>query len=169
MNSHPLSPLLLSHIVLSGLPSFVSSSLHVLFFILKLFALYPFYLTGFFFFLSLWFFSHPPLLSSLLSLSFLFQLSLLSRVSLDWPSSPLLIELEWHAAETVVAVLMGRSIWTDMEHLEHKLDSTESTEVSCTVLARNFKGHFPIFLSCRNEAMFTMWGVGYLCCHLCVL
>lgn len=48
-------------------------------------------------------------------------LSLLSPVTSYQPSSPVLIYMEWLAAETIVAVLPGRSICADMEHLQQQL------------------------------------------------
>ena len=115
MNWHPLSPLSLSHVVLSAYPRSLSPLCTNSFsscnsppwFSLSLLCIF------FLFHLSLRFYPLP----------LLDQLSLLSPVSLDRPSSPVLIDLEWHAAEAMGAVLLGRSICTDMERLQHQLDS----------------------------------------------
>lgn len=86
-----------------------------------------------------WSFSHPALLPTP---PLLLQLSLPSPVSLDQPSSPVLMDLEWRAAEAMRAESPGGSIRTEMERLQHQLDSTESTVASCWVTQAN--GLFPL-------------------------
>lgn len=52
------------------------------------------------------------------------QLSLQSPLSLDQAFSPVIIDLEWHDAEPKAAVLVGRSLCTDVKR---QLPTTEST------------------------------------------
>lgn len=60
------------------------------------------------------------------SLPLLIQLSVASPLSLGQVSSPVIIDSEWHAAETIAAVLVGKSLCTDMEHQVHTAMSTAS-------------------------------------------
>lgn len=122
VNSHPLPSLSFSHIVICVLPCLP-------FLCFPKCPLHPpvFYLSQFLCLLSLpyllsIFFTRSPLHPTLFILSPSLLLSRSSchschsALSLDDLSSPLLIDLEWRVAEKMGAVLLGRSICTDMEH-----------------------------------------------------